>query len=200
MDITAQEWKINNGKIEVIPFVVKPSIISRHLVFILMQKSSCAWNTDTTVSRKLNWIIKKIILYICAAGLSSITPNERENCSLISMILSNFPRSVNYCYCCYQQRQQRRLAIMTSKRSKWNDSLGELSIIIYWEISVSHCWKCNKSWLTCEDKSYKLQSLPLLTLPVLQWENVANTISRKPHELGFCNVAYSLGFVCRRPD
>ena len=24
-DITAQEWKVNNGKIEVIPFVVKPS-------------------------------------------------------------------------------------------------------------------------------------------------------------------------------
>ena len=23
-DITAQEWKVNNGKIEVIPFVVKP--------------------------------------------------------------------------------------------------------------------------------------------------------------------------------
>ena len=35
------------------------------------------------------------------------------------MILSNFPRNVNYCYC-YQQRQQRRQAIMTSKRSKWN--------------------------------------------------------------------------------
>ena len=25
MDITAQEWKVDNGKIEVIPFVVKPS-------------------------------------------------------------------------------------------------------------------------------------------------------------------------------
>ena len=25
MDITAQEWKVNNGKIEVIPFVVEPS-------------------------------------------------------------------------------------------------------------------------------------------------------------------------------
>ena len=29
-------------------------------------------------------------------------------------------------YFCYQLRQQRRLAMMTSKRSKWNNSLGEL--------------------------------------------------------------------------
>ena len=110
-----------------------------------MQKSSRAWNTDTTMSRKLNWIIKKIILYICVAGLSSKTPTGRENCSLISMILLNFPRNVNYCYCCYQKRQQRRLAIMTSKRSKWNNLLGNLSIIIHWEISVNHCWKCDKN-------------------------------------------------------
>ena len=109
-----------------------------------MQKSSCAWNTDAIMPRRLNWIIKKIILYICVAGLCSKTPTGRENCSLISIILSNFPRNVNYCYCCYQQRQQRRLAIMTSKRSKWNNSLGELSIIIHGEISVNHCWKCNK--------------------------------------------------------
>ena len=61
------------------------------------------------------------------------------------MILTNFPRNVNYCYCFYQLRHQLRLAIMTSKRSKWNNSLGELSIIIHWEISVNHCWKCNKS-------------------------------------------------------
>ena len=73
------------------------------------------------------------------------TPTGRENCSLISMILSNFPRNVNCCYCCYQQRQQRRLAILTSKCSKWNNSFGEKSIIIHWEISVNHCWKCNKS-------------------------------------------------------
>ena len=77
--------------------------ISRHLVFILIQKSSSAWNTDTTMSRKLNWIIKKIILYICIAGLSSKTPTGRENCSLISMILSNFPRNVNSCYCCWNK-------------------------------------------------------------------------------------------------
>ena len=88
---------------------------SRHLVFTLIQKSSCAWHTDTIMSRNLNWFIKKIILYICIAGLSSKTPTRRENCSLISIILSIFPRNVNYCYCCYQQRQQRRLAIMTSK-------------------------------------------------------------------------------------
>ena len=96
------------------------------------------------MSRKLYWIIKKIKLYIFVAGLSSKTPTGRENCSLISMILSNFPRNVNYCYCGYQQRQQRRLAIMTSKLSKWNNSLCELSIIIHWEISVNHSWKCNK--------------------------------------------------------
>ena len=96
------------------------------------------------MSRKLNWIIKKNKLYICVAGLSSKTPTGLENCSLISMILSNFPRNVNCCYCCYQQRQQPRLAIMTSKRSKWNNSLGELSIIIHLEISVNHSWKCNK--------------------------------------------------------
>ena len=118
--------------------------IGRHLVFTLMQNSSCAWNTDTTMSRKLNWIIKKIILYICVTGLYSKTPTGRENCSLISMILSNFPRNANCCYCYYQQRQQRGLAIMTSKRSKWNNSLGELSIIIHREISVNHRWKCNK--------------------------------------------------------
>ena len=122
--------------------------ISRHLVFTLMQKSSCAWNTDTTMSRKLNWIIKKIILYICVAGLSSKTPTGHENCSLISMILSNFPRNINYCYCCYQQCQQCCLGIMTSWRSKWNNSLGELSIIIHWEISVKYCWKCNKYQIT----------------------------------------------------
>ena len=60
------------------------------------------------------------------AGLSSKTPTEHATCSLISMILSNFPQNVNYCFCCYQQRQQLCLAIMTSKRSKWNHSLGEL--------------------------------------------------------------------------
>ena len=97
------------------------------------------------MSQKLNWIIKKIILYICVAGLSSKTPIGRENYSLISIILSKFSRNVNYYYCCDQQRQQRRLAIMTSKRSKWNNSLGELSIIIHWEISVNHCWKCKKN-------------------------------------------------------
>ena len=80
--------------------------------------------------RKLNWIIKKIVLYICVAGLTSKTPIGRDNCSLIAMILSNFPRNVSYCYCCYQQRLQRRIAIMT-KRSKWNNSLGKLSIIIH---------------------------------------------------------------------
>ena len=121
--------------------------ISRHVVFTLMQKSSCAWNTDTKMSRKLNWIIKKIILYICVADLTSKMPTGHENCSLISMILSNFPRNVNYCYCCYQLRQQRRLAIMMSKCSKWNNSLCELSIIIHWEIAVNHCWKCNKYYL-----------------------------------------------------
>ena len=31
------------------------------------------------MSRKLNWIIKKIILYIYVAGLSSKTPTGREN-------------------------------------------------------------------------------------------------------------------------
>ena len=68
----------------------------------------------------LNWIFKKIIFNICVAGLTSKMTTGRENCSLISMILSNFPRNVNCCYCCYQLRQQRRLAMMTSKRSKWN--------------------------------------------------------------------------------
>ena len=28
-------------------------------------------------------------------------PAGSENCSLISMILSNYPQNVNYCYCCY---------------------------------------------------------------------------------------------------
>ena len=111
--------------------------IRHHLVFTLMQKSSCAWNTDTKMTQKLNWIFKKIILYICIAGLTSKTPTGRENCSLISMILSNFPRNVNYCYCCYQLCQQRRLAIMMSKRLKWNNSLDELLIIIHWEIAVN---------------------------------------------------------------
>ena len=131
--------------------------INRQLTdFTLMQKSYCAWNTDTTMSRKLNWIIKKIILYICVAGFSSKTPTGRENCSLICMILSNFPRNINYCYCCYQQRQQRRLAIMTSKCSKWNNSLSELSIIIHWEISANHCWKCNKfSFITQRTRNVK---------------------------------------------
>ena len=138
-----------------------------------MQKSSCAWNTESTLSQNLNWIIKKIILYICVAGLSSKMPTWCENCRLISMILSNFPRSVNYYYFCYQQRQQRRLAIMTSKRSKWNNSLGELSIIIHWEISVNHCWKCNKMiystvdhnndlFLLCPDSYFALS--PIFTM------------------------------------
>ena len=47
--------------------------VSRQIVFALMQKSSCAWNTDATMSRKWYWIIKKIILYICVAGLSSLS-------------------------------------------------------------------------------------------------------------------------------
>ena len=34
------------------------------------------------------------------------------------------------------------------KSSKWNNSLGELSIIIHWEISVNQCWKCNKSLIS----------------------------------------------------
>ena len=115
--------------------------ISRHLVFTLLQKSSCAWNTDTIMSRKWNWIIKKIILCICVAGLSSKTSNGHENCNLIFMIFSNFLQNVNFCYCCYQQRQQSLLAIMISKRSKWSNSFGELYIIIHWQISVNHCWK-----------------------------------------------------------
>ena len=69
-----------------------------------------------------------------------VFPQKRQlqNCSLISIILSNSPQNVNHCYCCYQQRQQRRLAIMTSKCSKWNNSLGELSIIIQWEITAEN--------------------------------------------------------------
>ena len=54
----------------------------------------------------------------CVAGLTSKTPTGCENCSLLSMILSNSLRNVSYCYCCYQLRQQRRLAIMTSKHLK----------------------------------------------------------------------------------
>ena len=61
------------------------------------------------------------------------------------MILSNFCKTL-IIVIVYQQRQQRRLAIMTSERSKWNNSLGEfrLSIIIHWQISVNYCRKCNK--------------------------------------------------------
>ena len=42
------------------------------------------------MSRKLNGIIKEIILYICVEGLTSKTPTGRENCSLISMIYQIF--------------------------------------------------------------------------------------------------------------
>ena len=39
-------------------------------------------------------------------------------CSLISMSLLNSQQNVNHFDCCYQQLQQRRIAIMTSKRTK----------------------------------------------------------------------------------
>ena len=48
--------------------------ISRHLVFTLMQKSSCAWNTNTKMSQKLNWIIKKIILIF----VLQVFPQKRQ--------------------------------------------------------------------------------------------------------------------------
>ena len=49
--------------------------------------------------------------------LSSKMRTRHENCSLISIILSNFTQNVNYCYCCYQ-RQECHIAITTSKGSK----------------------------------------------------------------------------------
>ena len=79
------------------------------------------------------------------------------------MILSNFPRTVNHCYFCYQLRQQRRLTMMTSKRSKWNNSLGELSIIFHWEISVNHCWKCNNFEFLHSAVMISYQIVPLST-------------------------------------
>ena len=96
---------------------------NRPVLEIQTQKCHEIW---TGLSRKSYFIF---VLQV----LSQKRQLDVKNCSLISMILSNFPRNVNYCYCYYQLRQQCRLAIMTSKRSIWNNSLSE-----------NHCWKCNK--------------------------------------------------------
>ena len=44
----------------------------------------------------------------------------------------NFRETAAIVIVVYQLRQQRCLAMTTSKRSKWNNSLGELQIIIHW--------------------------------------------------------------------
>ena len=117
--------------------------ISRGVVKFKSQSPSCFhFNAKSILclkyrhkmSRKLNWIIKKIILYIWFAGLTSKTPwTWKLQSDFHAMILSNFLRNVSYCYCWYRQRQRRRLSIMTSKRSKWNISLSK------------SLWKFNKA-------------------------------------------------------
>ena len=55
-DITAQEWEVNNGKIEVIPFVVKPSKLSVVNVGITMQVWGGGCSLHCFLYFKFMWI------------------------------------------------------------------------------------------------------------------------------------------------
>ena len=60
------------------------------ILFSLECKNHPVLEIQTQQCDELNWIIKKIILYICFAGLISKTSTGCENYSLISMIYIRF--------------------------------------------------------------------------------------------------------------
>ena len=123
--------------------------ISRHLFFHFHAKIIlCLKYRHRNVTKLELDYQENHTLYLFWRSFLKKKPNGRENCSLISMILSNFSRNVNYCYCCCRQRQQRRLAIMTSKRSKWNNSLEYNSLI-----------NLSKSLLKMYNKNYSRNEL-----------------------------------------
>ena len=106
--------------------------------FFLVQKSSCAWDTDKQCHESWTGLSRKSYSVFAL----QVFPKKRQldvKIAVWSPWFYQIVRETTLLLLLLQQRQQRRLAIMTSKLSKWNNSLRE--------ISVNHCWKCNKTVL-----------------------------------------------------
>ena len=95
------------------------------------KKSSYAWNIDITMSRNLNWIIKKIMLCICFAGPSS---TGCENCIAVWL---------PWLYQIFRETST-IVIVVTNKVATSPSNYDVKTFEIYWLISVHHCWKCEK--------------------------------------------------------
>ena len=111
--------------------------ISRNHVLTLMQKSSCAWNTDTKMSRKLTGLSRKsyFILY-CRSYL--------KNANWTWKLQSDFHDFIKFS----AKRQLLLLLLPTTSAtspSSYDVKTFEMKFT-RWIVSVNHCWKCNKTF------------------------------------------------------